>query len=112
MFLSGLVCLFVQFEDCLDVLKVMYPQFDFVFFLDHSNGHDRLRPNGLNLNKISVRFGGKKPLMRDAVIDDPKLFGPYHDETYKLQLGSVQKMQFDKFDDGPCYMDKYERENS
>ena len=102
----------VQFEDCVDVLKVMYPQFDFVFLLDHSNGHDHLRPNGLNLNKISVRYGGKQPIMRDAVIDDPTLFGPFHDATYKLQLGSTQKMQFDEFDEGPCYLDESERHNS
>ena len=32
----------IQLEDCVDVLKHLYPDFDFLFLVDHSNGHDRL----------------------------------------------------------------------
>ncbi len=31
----------IQLEDCIDYLKVLYPQYEFVFLLDHSCGHDR-----------------------------------------------------------------------
>ena len=68
----------VQLEDCIDVLKVQFPEFDFVFLVDHSNGHDRLQPDGLNINKISVRYGGKQPKMRDTKLTSSSLFGPYH----------------------------------
>ena len=40
----------LQIEDCVDVLQYMYPNFDFVFLLDHSSGHDCLRPDGINSN--------------------------------------------------------------
>ena len=31
----------LQFEDAVDVLKVMHPSFDFVFLFDHSAGHSK-----------------------------------------------------------------------
>jgi hypothetical protein len=38
----------LQFEDAVDVLKVMHPEFDFVLLFDHSAGHARQQPDGLN----------------------------------------------------------------
>jgi hypothetical protein len=38
----------LQMEDCVDCLQVLYPMFDFVFLFDHSNGHNRMKPDGLN----------------------------------------------------------------
>ena len=99
----------LQLEDCVDVLKFMYPDFDFVFFFDHSNGHDRMRPNGLNLNKVNVKHGGGQPIMRNSEPLENKHFGPYHTSNYKLQPGSIQSMQFEQGDEGPCYMDDSER---
>ena len=29
----------IQFEDCIDCLKVLFPPFDFAFIFDHSQGH-------------------------------------------------------------------------
>ena len=99
----------LQFEDIIDVLKVIYPDFNFIFLFDHSNGHNRMQPNSLNVNKISIRYGGKQPHMRDAVIDDPSLLGPFHTSDYALQLGSTQKMQYTTEDEGPCYLNESER---
>ena len=53
----------LQVEDCVDILQHTYPQFELLFLLDHSNGHDRMRPNGLNINKLNIRYGGKQPAM-------------------------------------------------
>ena len=69
-----------------------------------------MRPNGLNINEIIVKYGGKQPLMRLSILDSKGCYGPYHDHTYKLQLGSVQSMQFDGTDDGPCYLSASDRE--
>ena len=91
----------LQFEDCIDVLKCLYPDFDFLFLFDHSNGHDRLQPNGLNLNKIQVRHGGKQPKMRDSVLTHD-LLGPFP-SIYKP--GDNQSMQYTDPDPGPCYFD-------
>ena len=53
----------IQLEDCIDVLKERFPDFDFDFvvLVDHSISHDRLQPDGLNMNKILVRYGDKQP---------------------------------------------------
>jgi len=40
----------LQLEDCIDVLKVVYPQFNFLFLFDHSCGHDKQREDGFNIN--------------------------------------------------------------
>jgi hypothetical protein len=36
----------IPFEDCIDVVKTLHPEFDFVFLFDHSCGHDIQRPDG------------------------------------------------------------------
>ena len=38
----------IQFEDCLDCIKVLYPQFDFVFLFDHSQAHAKKLTNTLD----------------------------------------------------------------
>jgi hypothetical protein len=48
----------LQMEDCIDVVKVLWPNFDFLFLFDHSCGHDRCRPNGLNNKSLNKGFGG------------------------------------------------------
>ena len=97
----------IQLEDCIDVLQVLYPQFEFVILFDHSNGHDRLQPNGLSTTKIGIRYGGKQPKMRSSKLDSDIYFGPYHNDSYKLQKGDIQHMTFPmdaKDEDGPCYL--------
>jgi hypothetical protein len=39
----------VQIEDCVDVIHVLYPDFEVLFLFDHSYGHDRQREDGLNV---------------------------------------------------------------
>jgi hypothetical protein len=36
----------VQFKDCVHCLKVIYPQFDFAFLFDHSQGHAKKLTKG------------------------------------------------------------------
>ena len=33
----------LQLEDCVDCVKTLYSQFDFLFLFDHSSGHDKQR---------------------------------------------------------------------
>ena len=102
----------LQIEDCVDVLFHTHPQFDFLFLLDHSNGHDRMRPNGLNLNKLNIRHGGKQPQMRDSILSSSE-FGPFHSASIStLQPGHSQSMVFSSIDSGPCYMTKSEIESN
>ena len=101
----------VQLEDCVDILTYMYPDFEFIFFLDHSNGHDRMRPNGLNINRINIKHGGSQPIMRDSEPLTSNLFGPFHTKDSPLQPGDIQKMQYVADDEGPCYFLPSERIN-
>jgi hypothetical protein len=50
-------CMMLQVKDVVDCLKVVYPSYEFVMLFDHSNGHDRMQPNGLNSGKIRKLFG-------------------------------------------------------
>ena len=50
----------LQLEDVLDVLYVAFgDKYDFVPLFDHSCGHDRMRPDALNVNCMNVGYGGK-----------------------------------------------------
>ena len=101
----------LQLEDCIDVLKVLFPDFDFIFLFDHSNGHDRLQSDGLSITKINVGYGGSQPMMKPSKLPS-SCFGPFHDDSYALQPGDTQYMQYSAVDAGPCNMDEKEREES
>ena len=58
----------MQFEDCIDCMRVLYPMYEVVFLFDHSCGHDRKRPDGLNMNGLSKGYGGKQVKMRPSTI--------------------------------------------
>jgi hypothetical protein len=97
-------CMVMQMEDCIDCLQTLYPSFDICFLFDHSNGHDRLQPDGLNSNRINKNFGGKQPTMRSSVIKTKDYLGPFHSDQYKLQVGDTQSMTFAHDDPGPFYL--------
>jgi hypothetical protein len=101
----------LQLEDCVDCVKALFPQYDYLFLFDHSNGHDRTKPDGLSTMRIRKLFGGKQPLMRDSKLTS-KCFGPYHSTDYELQPNSIQKMVFSDSDVGPFYMGDKERESN
>ena len=100
----------VQFEDIVDVLKVLYSnQYDFIFYFDHSSGHDRLRPDGLSEKTMNKMYGGTQNKMRDTTIQDDTYLGLFsHPE--RLKVGQVQSMQFQPYNDGPFYLSPAERE--
>jgi hypothetical protein len=98
----------LQVEDCVDCLKVLYPEHDFLFLLDHSCGHDRQRQDGLNVENMNKSYGGNKPKLRDTYIAQERGFlGPY---PRKLQPGDTQQMVFSTSDEGPFWMSHEERE--
>ena len=80
----------LQLEDCVDCLKAINNEkYDYLFLFDHSNGHDRLRPDGLSEKKILKYFGGKQPVMRNTKIEDETYLGPF-DHPLKLKVGDTQ----------------------
>jgi hypothetical protein len=53
----------LQFEDCIDIVNTLWPEFDYVFLFDHSCGHDRQRPDGLTVTGLNKGMGGAQPRM-------------------------------------------------
>ncbi len=103
----------LQFEDAVDVLKVMHPSYDFVFLFDHSAGHAEQQPDGLNQHRMNRAFGGKTvPMMSDTIIkQEERYLGPF---PRILEPGDTQSLVFTTFDSltGPFWMTSAEKEES
>ena len=54
----------LQLENCVDVVKALYPQYDYLFLFDHSCGHDKQQPDGLNSENMSKLYGGKQSYLQ------------------------------------------------
>jgi hypothetical protein len=107
--------MYVQFEDCLDVLTVLHPEFDYVFLFDHSCGHDRQRRNGLNVYGNNKEYGGSVVMRQSKITQEKGFIGP-HKHEHVLKPGETQYMVFEKDqqnlprEQGPFYIaDERER---
>ncbi len=90
----------VQLEDVVDCLKILRPDYDFVFLFDHSQGHARRKDCALDASSMSRTFGGVQPKMRSSKIVD-RCLGPFN---CTLSIGDVQTMVFEDGDNGPWWM--------
>ena len=91
----------LQLEDIMDVLHYFFEdKYQFVFLFDHSNGHDRLQPNGLSCTKIRKNWGGKQPIMRDTALTRHEI-GPFNEKCMNLAPGHMQSMYFSDKSNGP-----------
>jgi hypothetical protein len=97
----------LQLEDCVDCIKVIAPQFDYLFLFDHSCGHDKQREDGLNVENMTKNFGGKQAYLHDTLIKEVDGYlGPY---PRTLKPGDVQSMVFHESDIGPFWLTAEER---
>ena len=71
----------------------MFPQFDFLMLVYQLSGHGKMRKGTLNVNNMSVKYGGKQEIMRNTTI---KEIDPYHGI---LNVGDEQRMVFADQDD-------------
>ena len=98
----------LQLEDCVDVLAVLFPQYEFLFMFDHSCGHDRQKEDGLNVTRMTKSFGGAQKQLRDTIIKQEQGYlGPH---LPKLKPGDTQSMVFHPHDIGPFWMTQQQRE--
>ena len=98
----------LQFEDCVDTIQALYPDYDSVWIFDHSCGHDRGREDGLSVGNMKINWGGKQSRVRDTEIkEEVGYLGPH---SPLLTVGDIQKMCFKEGDDGPYYMSPINRE--
>ena len=98
----------IQFEDCVDCLKVIYPQFDFAFLFDHSQGHAKKLANGLDAYSMNKGYGGAQPRMYESIIKEDDGYLGMHQHT--LSVSDTQTFSFQPGDDGPFWMTEEERE--
>ncbi|KAI2500095.1 hypothetical protein MHU86_14362 [Fragilaria crotonensis] len=99
----------MQFEDCVDCIKVIYPQFDFVFLFDHSQGHSKKLTGGLDAYSMNRSYGGAQPIMRESKIKEHDGYLGMH-AARTLNVGDTQSFVFTSEDDGPFWMSPQERE--
>jgi len=103
----------LQVEDVLDVLYVAFgDKYDFVPLFDHSCGHDRMRPDALNVNGMNVGYGGKSASrMHSSFIRevDGYLGNFFYPDriSEQLSVGMVQSFVYTENDIGP-FLDKVE----
>jgi len=96
----------VQLEDCVDCLRVCFPEYDFVFLFDHSQGHTKKCMGALQASTVGLQFGGEQPIMHDSEITEGCL-GPF---ALKLKVSDIQKIVFQSSDTGPFYLSNEEKE--
>lgn len=100
----------LQFEDVVNFLTCLFGnKYEYIFYFDHSSGHDRNRPDGLNANELNKYFGGKQTKMRKSEIKNVSYLGTF-DHADKLIVGQTQSMIFEPGDAGPFYYSNDEKE--
>jgi hypothetical protein len=88
----------------------MHPLHDFVFLFDHSAGHAKQRPDGLNQHRMNRAFGGKTALMQSTVIKQEEGYlGPF---PRIAEPGDTLSLVFLSSDIGPFWMSDAEKEES
>jgi hypothetical protein len=60
----------LQFKDCVDMVKVLYPEYDYMFLFYYSCGHNRKRPDSLCVHSTMKGFWGKQMVMRDMKLEE------------------------------------------
>jgi hypothetical protein len=88
----------------MDVLEILHPDMQILLEIDHSSGHLKEQSDGLMVNAMGVKWGGKTVPKHDSVMEEGCLGAdPPTINGKKLTLGSVQRMTFEVGDDGPIY---------
>jgi hypothetical protein len=85
----------IQFEDCVDCLRVIFPQFDFAFLFDHSQGHAKKLANGLDAYSMNRGFGGVQPRMRESIIKAEDGYLGMNERTVPLMLVTHNRLSSD-----------------
>jgi hypothetical protein len=101
--------MFIQFEACVDCLKVVYSHFDFAF-LDNSQGHAKKLSNGFDAYSMNKGLSGILLQMHESIIKQCNGYlGSYSHTT--LNVGYVQSFTiFQSTNDRPFWMSLTERE--
>ena len=84
-------------------MQILNPTYDYKFLFGHSCDHDKQRPDGLSVNRMTKSFGGAQPAMRNSLLLSDEYIGSYeHDK--KLRAGEEQEFVYKGGNDGPFWM--------
>jgi hypothetical protein len=97
-------------EDCIDVVNLLYQQYDVLFLFDHSCGHDRQHKDGLNVENMSKSYGGKQSILRTSLIKQERGYLGRFPRT--LNPGDMRQMVFVPGDEGPFWMTTEQRQST
>ncbi len=98
----------LHFEDCIDALQALYPEFNTVWLFNHSCGHDRGRGDGLSVANMRVNWGGKQSRVRDKRIKEE--FGYLGPRSPLLKVDDTQRMIFQEINAAPYSMSPINRD--
>ncbi len=62
----------LQMEDCLDVMRVLHPQYEVLLLFDYSCGHTPQREYRLNVENMSMSYGGKQRIIWPSPIREER----------------------------------------
>ena len=101
----------LQCEDIMDFLRFKFgSKYDYYFLFDHSCGHNKTQPDGLNANNINVKYEGKQTIMHPTIIDERDGYiGKYtYPNTSQLKVKDAQTSLFGIVVYGPFWTTKEE----
>ena len=83
-----------QMEYCFDVLTVAFKnKFEYCLLLDHFQGYDRKKHDGLNADKMRKNHSGAQVRMRNCNKILNENIGPYqYSDSMQLKAGDIQKV--------------------
>lgn len=91
-----------QCTDFMDVIEILYPNMQILLEVDHSSGHLKEQSDGLMVNAMGLRWGGKTVPKRDSLIEEGCLGEtPPTINGKQLTVGMIQKMIFEEGDPPP-----------
>ena len=92
----------LQVIEVINVLEILYPGMQILMEVDHSSGHLKEQNNGLQINAMGLRWGGKTTAKRDSIIEVGCLGANVPTVSgRKLEVGSTQRMIFVEGDSPP-----------
>jgi hypothetical protein len=81
----------LQLGECADVVKTLYPQYDFLFLFDYSCGHDCMPDDALKVEGVNKGYEGEQNKMKASTISSIEGYlGPYV-HNCKLKVGDRRK---------------------